>query len=341
MMKLSILFLITFLSLWNSSTAQSLKTYSGKFKEGTAIYTYRDNPNGGRIFEGNFTYTTPYDKINGQFKDNKKDGVWTYKGINKLLKLSYKDGVPDGMYQFIKENNNYYSHIYRIDTLLLIIKDGKFIGSAQGTNVTYRWRSDKNFDYAFDTKVSFTGQFDDNGYLDGNWTFKTDDSITVFHATYEHGVCQKCYREDLTTGDIISGKGKLDLYSIIEHNFNEIEQKVARGHNKWNKYTMEQEKSTHDIQQKAGSGTFDLSYRSLINSLPYPIGNVTEQGRVVVNITVNPTGNVIATSINPRTNTTNTALHNVAMKAAQKARFNTIDSTNNQQGTITYHFESR
>lgn len=81
-MKLNILFLITFLSLWNSSTAQSLKTYSGKFKEGTATYTYRDNPNGGRIFEGNFTYTTPYDKITGQFKNNKKNGVWIYKGIS-------------------------------------------------------------------------------------------------------------------------------------------------------------------------------------------------------------------------------------------------------------------
>lgn len=85
---------------------------------------------------------------------------------------------------------------------------------------------------------------------------------------------------------------------------------------------------------------YTLSGRSL-SSLPKPLCVVQEQGRVVVNITVNPTGLVIAASINPLTNTTSTTLRNAAIEAAKKARFNTIDSTNNQQGTITYHFELR
>ena len=55
-MKLNILFLITFLSLWNVSIAQSLKIYSGKYREGTATYSYKDNPDGGRIYEGSFVY---------------------------------------------------------------------------------------------------------------------------------------------------------------------------------------------------------------------------------------------------------------------------------------------
>lgn len=38
------------------SNAQTLNTYSGKYKYGTATYTYRDNPEGGRIYEGNFVY---------------------------------------------------------------------------------------------------------------------------------------------------------------------------------------------------------------------------------------------------------------------------------------------
>lgn len=105
-MKLNILFLITFLSLWNVSIAQSLKIYSGKYREGTATYSYKDNPDGGRIYEGSFVYTTPYHKITGQFKNNKKDGQWIYKGYKKSLKLSYKDGVLDGMYQFINGGDN-------------------------------------------------------------------------------------------------------------------------------------------------------------------------------------------------------------------------------------------
>ena len=58
-----------------------------------------------------------------------------------------------------------------------------------------------------------------------------------------------------------------------------------------------------------GYGTFDLGGRSIgEGGLPRPVYNVQEEGRVVVSITVNPAGHVIATSINRQTNTVNTAL---------------------------------
>lgn len=236
-MKLNILFLITFLSLWNVSIAQSLKIYSGKYREGTATYSYKDNPDGGRIYEGSFVYTTPYHKITGQFKNNKKDGQWIYKGYKKSLKLSYKDGVLDGMYQFINGGDN-------ACILLLTIKDGKFVGSAKGTDIGYTWHR------LFHYRGSFSGQFDENGYMDGDWTFKDDDGIYVFHATYEHGVCQKCYREDITTGDIAEGAVKIDLHSIIIDNFETIEGEVDRGHSRWRKYDYEIEKAPSPVIQK-------------------------------------------------------------------------------------------
>ncbi|WP_195654557.1 cell envelope integrity protein TolA [Bacteroides sp. 1001136B_160425_E2] len=91
-----------------------------------------------------------------------------------------------------------------------------------------------------------------------------------------------------------------------------------------------------------GYGTFDLGGRSLgTGSLPKPAYNVQEEGRVVVNITVNPVGQVISTSINPQTNTVNSSLRKAAEDAAKKARFNTIDGVNNQTGTITYYFNLR
>ena len=62
-----------------------------------------------------------------------------------------------------------------------------------------------------------------------------------------------------------------------------------------------------------GYGTFDLGGRSLgTGSLPKPAYNVPEEGRVVVNITVNPAGVVIGTSINPQTNTVNSTLRKAA-----------------------------
>ena len=59
------------------------------------------------------------------------------------------------------------------------------------------------------------------------------------------------------------------------------------------------------------------------------------------NLTVNPAGVVIGTSINPQTNTVNSTLRKAAEDAAKKARFNTVEGPNNQTGTITYYFNLR
>ena len=91
-----------------------------------------------------------------------------------------------------------------------------------------------------------------------------------------------------------------------------------------------------------GYGTFDLGGRSIgEGGLPRPVYNVQEEGRVVVSITVNPAGHVIATSINRQTNTVNTALRKAAEDAAKSARFNAVEGVNNQTGTITYYFNLR
>lgn len=90
-----------------------------------------------------------------------------------------------------------------------------------------------------------------------------------------------------------------------------------------------------------GIGTFDLGGRSLGagTSLPKPVYNVQEEGRVVVNITVNPAGVVVGTSINlSHTNTPSQALRKAAMDAAKKARFEAVERVTNQTGTITYYF---
>lgn len=89
-----------------------------------------------------------------------------------------------------------------------------------------------------------------------------------------------------------------------------------------------------------GYGTFDLNGRSLGNGhLPVPAYNVQDEGRVVVTIVVDPSGKVISTSINKRTNTVNPALRKAAEEAARQARFNQVDGVNNQSGTITYYFK--
>lgn len=90
-----------------------------------------------------------------------------------------------------------------------------------------------------------------------------------------------------------------------------------------------------------GYGSFDLGGRSLGgDGLPRPVYRVQEEGRVVVTITVNPAGRVIAASINlGRTNTSSPQLRQAALDAARRAQFNSVDLVDNQTGTIVYYFK--
>jgi len=98
-------------------------------------------------------------------------------------------------------------------------------------------------------------------------------------------------------------------------------------------------KSNNYVGGGTGYGQFSLNGRNLNGGLPRPSFSIQEEGTVVVRITVNPKGNVIATSISLKgTNTDNSTLRNAALSAAKLARFNNIEGNQNQSGTITYHF---
>lgn len=89
-----------------------------------------------------------------------------------------------------------------------------------------------------------------------------------------------------------------------------------------------------------GYGSFNLSGRSLgSGGLPRPDYNAQEEGRIVLDITVDPKGNVISAEIGRGTNITNDALRKSARDAARRAKFNKIQGTNNQNGTITYNYK--
>lgn len=88
-----------------------------------------------------------------------------------------------------------------------------------------------------------------------------------------------------------------------------------------------------------GWGSYDLGGRNVGSSgLVKPTYSVNDYGTVVVDITVDPKGNVISASIGRGTNTPNTTLRNAAIRAAQRTKFNTVSTLGNQKGTITYKF---
>lgn len=103
--------------------------------------------------------------------------------------------------------------------------------------------------------------------------------------------------------------------------------------------------STGNDTKGASSGTgwdgkYDLEGRSLgRGGLIKPTYSVNDYGTVVIDITVDPQGNVINARIGKGTNTPDSSLREEALKAARRTKFNSITSVNNQEGTITYGFK--
>ncbi len=91
-----------------------------------------------------------------------------------------------------------------------------------------------------------------------------------------------------------------------------------------------------------GYGSFSLNGRSIgAGGLPRPAYTIQEEGRIVINITVDPKGNVIFAEIGKGTNIDNASMRRSALEAAKKAKFNSISGSNNQSGSITYRYSLR
>lgn len=99
--------------------------------------------------------------------------------------------------------------------------------------------------------------------------------------------------------------------------------------------------SDHGANEGVGGyGSFNLNGRSIgAGGLPRPAYTIQEEGRIVINITVDPKGNVIFVDIGKGTNIDNSSMRKSALEAAKKAKFNSINSANNQSGTITYVYK--
>ena len=99
--------------------------------------------------------------------------------------------------------------------------------------------------------------------------------------------------------------------------------------------------SDHGANEGVGGyGSFNLNGRSIgRGGLPRPAYTIQEEGRIVINITVDPKGNVIFAEIGKGTNIDNGSMRKSALDAAKRAKFNSISGANNQSGTITYLYK--
>ncbi|MEE1091138.1 MAG: TonB family protein [Paludibacteraceae bacterium] len=89
-------------------------------------------------------------------------------------------------------------------------------------------------------------------------------------------------------------------------------------------------------QGSQGGHSWSLNGRNLLGKLAQPSYQSNEEGRIVVEIRVDASGNVISAAIHKYTTITNETLRNAAVEAAKKNKFSTGGGV--AIGTITYNF---
>ncbi len=205
-MKKIITFLIAILFIFNFS-AQTLKTYTGVFENGKAVYQYYENEKADRIYEGSFSYITKTYSVLGQFKENKRTGKWKISatnkfilkgkeklGVNTLISGSYVNGNMEGVWTFSNSTKTYNPKTKKASPKAekvfsnAIFKDNHFVGIFI-------------FEKILVTKTVITGQFNDAGFVDGVWSVKSPKIIEEIK--YKNGLEYSKIVKDITTGDKI------------------------------------------------------------------------------------------------------------------------------------------
>lgn len=123
-------------------------------------------------------------------------------------------------------------------------------------------------------------------------------------------------------------------------NLKELAKKREEKKNKLGEREAQKKEYTQNLAERRTTISFSLVDRDAYD-LPPPIYTCLRGGKVVVNIKVDASGDVMEASFNEKSSTTNDyCLIENAIAYAQKARFSS-HSKQTQIGTITYLFQSK
>lgn len=190
----------------DSTYKSKIKTYTGDYPIGvpypnsSSNCTYQYYEVGyQRIFHGKFQCESiskkggmqaPYSlKIEGEFKDDYRDGAWKIKYIDPFLRkieidvlITYLNGIPNGTFQYQEKETTTGKILQLVNAEyknnILI---GRFTSHGDGS--------------------SLETEMDENGYLHGKYTEKSPKFI--LEGDFEHGVTNNLYKRDLQTGEAV------------------------------------------------------------------------------------------------------------------------------------------
>lgn len=208
--------------------------YSGSYIDGHATYEYKnaDGDDDQRIYIGRFRYRGGYkssrdgrrihDEVSGYYKNNLKDGMWTFirmgQGMYKKLKVNYVDGKLNGKYTYVGKGLS----INRRKSIHMSAEmhNGYPVGIIKGKS----------------KEAKFVGQCDDDGYPDGLWILdiSVDKNIT-YYEQWTHGVLNEAYSIDLATGNrhSIPEKMRSIIKETVYYDCMPLENIIRKGAEEW------------------------------------------------------------------------------------------------------------
>ena len=178
------------------SIAQKTQKYNGPFPGGTATYSFYENADYERIYNGNFKFNNGYSQtLSGKFVDNKRNGLWIGKRKRKgysSIKVSanYKKGKLHGKCSYIETEKGKIVEEYYIS-----FKDNVPIGK-----ITYRNKY---------RNTSLTLNIAEEGFINGKLVYKFNyyDQGHELIQEYDKGILTFSLYRNKATGEIIQ---KLD-----------------------------------------------------------------------------------------------------------------------------------
>lgn len=173
------------------------RKYSGKFDDGYAEYSYKETPEGERIYDGKYYYKETMggnDYIitsEGQYKNDIRIGrwVWTYKYRGKLASVQIFNFDEDGYLHGEISSSDY---DYKVLNYKIHFDHGHIVGKY--ANI---W-DDRDRGY-------INIDFNNDGKVIGTATYKMKDPPYMYYETFENGECKSSRTTNYQTGDKIQG----------------------------------------------------------------------------------------------------------------------------------------
>lgn len=218
--KILLISISTFFS--SNAFCQQLKSFSGNFQGGQATYTYSENSNQERIYQGEFKFKRNLSYghyqnilITGKFNNNLKDGNWRFTGNDDDANPTVDQITIEGKYLNGKKIGKWVA-IQRAQTYSKKVISQELTANFKNDTIcgVYKYTS-QNGTY------SVLGQFDNNGNYDGDWIIKNvaenSDGLED-KRKYIKGFLISRFLKNSSTGEIYFKNNFSELLPLLKFN---------------------------------------------------------------------------------------------------------------------------